>query len=100
MKQQQHHQNSMLQQLYYLLKHSTITGQTKPLDLVDTNTTEVFKLTERKWIKNNTSLRQISFNLLICRELNSNMTDTNQGRDQTTFGKKILASISGHRINN
>ena len=90
----------MLQQLYYLLKHSTITGQTKPLDLVDTNTTEVFKLTERKWIKNNTSLRQISFNLLICRELNGNMTDTNQGRDETTLGKKILASISEHRINN
>jgi hypothetical protein len=28
------------------------------------------------------------------------MTDTNQGRDQTTLGKKILASISEHRINN
>jgi hypothetical protein len=54
---------------------------------------------EKKMVKSDTSLCQISFNLLICRELNSNMTDTSQGRDETTFGKKILTIISEHQIN-
>jgi hypothetical protein len=39
-------------------------------------------------------LCEISFYLLICRELDSNMTDTSQGRHETTFDTKISASIN------
>jgi hypothetical protein len=39
-------------------------------------------------------LCEISFYLLICRELDSNMTDTSQGRYEITFDTKISASIN------
>jgi hypothetical protein len=58
---------------------------------------KAFTLKNKK-TNSNTSLSQISFYLLVCRELNSHMTDTSQGRDQTTFEKKIAASISEHII--
>lgn len=100
-KQQQHHQNSMLQQQYYLVKHEkviVICGETRDSILVmvtvmyQPHPCSIHFMT-RKWIKSNTSLSKISFNFLVCRELNSNMTDTSQGRHETAFGTEISAAI-------
>ena len=91
MKQQQHHQSLMLQRQYYLQKHDAVIGRNTRQSIQyglykfsSHNHPDTF-LCGRTFVESNTSLSQVSFHRLICRELNGNMSDTSQGRDESTF---------------